>query len=145
VSEAAIDPAAQASGLDDVLGFRHGQIARDHAHASVEVSDRLKQPMGLVHGGVYAALAESVASRATALSVASDGLVAVGLSNQTSFVRPVVDGSIHAEGRCRHHGRTTWIWEIEMVDDRRRLCALSRVTVAVRPGPALDEVSPRSG
>ena len=62
-------------------------------------------------------------------------ITAVGLSNQTSFLRPITVGSIHAVARPRHRGRTTWVWEVELSDDDDRLCVVSRVTVAVRPLP----------
>ncbi|MGO9884879.1 MAG: PaaI family thioesterase, partial [Solirubrobacteraceae bacterium] len=101
--------------------------------ARVPVSDRIKQPAGLVHGGIYAAVAESLATTGTALTVFADGNTAMGMSNQTSFLRPVVGGHVNAEARARHRGRTTWVWEVEISDDAGRLCALSRVTVAVRP------------
>jgi len=58
---------------------------------------------------------------------------AQGLSNHTSFVRPILSGTGHAEARCRHRGRTTWVWEVDITDDEGRLCAMSRVTMAVRP------------
>ena len=57
------------------------------------------------------------------------------MSNLTSFLRPVTGGTIHAQATCKHAGRTTWVWEVEMTDDRRRLCATSRVTIAVRELP----------
>jgi uncharacterized protein (TIGR00369 family) len=85
---------------------------------------------------VYAALSESIASQATYMAVAGEGKIAVGLSNHTSFMRPILSGSVHAEARSRHRGGTTWVWEVEMTDDEGRLCALSRVTIAVRPRPA---------
>ena len=56
----------------------------------------LMQPWGLVHGGVYAAMAESLASWATAMAVASDGDIVMGMSNNTSFLRPIGAGTIHA-------------------------------------------------
>jgi uncharacterized protein (TIGR00369 family) len=61
--------------------------------------------------------------------------MAMGLSNQTSFLRPVTQGAINAVARVRHRGRTTWVWEVELTDDDGRLCALTRVTIAVRPRP----------
>jgi uncharacterized protein (TIGR00369 family) len=101
-------------------------------YGTVAVRDAIKQPAGLVHGGIYAAVSESLATTGTALAVIGDGNTAVGLSNQTSFLRPVTEGAIHARARARHRGRTTWVWEVELTDDSDRLCALSRVTVAVR-------------
>ena len=67
--------------------------------------------------------------------VSQNGHFAVGQSNHTSFLRPVADGSILAEGRPRHRGRTSWIWDVDFTDDDGRLCAISRVTLAVRPVP----------
>ena len=99
----------------------------------VPVADKVKQPYGLVHGGVYSSLAETLASMATAGAVHEDGMIAVGLSNHTSFMRPITEGYVNAEGRCRHRGRTTWVWEVDFNDDDGRLCAISRVTMAVRP------------
>jgi uncharacterized protein (TIGR00369 family) len=84
---------------------------------------------------VYAALAESIASTATFLAVFGDGNICVGQSNQTSFLRPVTEGTVHAEAHCRHRGRTTWVWDVEFTDDWNRKCALTRVTLAVRPAP----------
>ena len=72
---------------------------------------------------------------ATAAAVIPEGMIAVGLSNQTSFLRPVTGGTIHAEARRRHRGRTTWVWEVDLTDDEGRLCAIVRMTIAVRPLP----------
>jgi uncharacterized protein (TIGR00369 family) len=119
--------------LDGVLGFETLEVGPELARARAAVGDHHKQPLGLVHGGVYAALAESLASQATARAVAGEGNIAVGLSNNTSFMRPILSGSVHAEARRRHRGSTTWVWDVEMTDDDGRLCALSRMTIAVRP------------
>lgn len=101
-----------------------------------EVQAQHKQPYGLVHGGVYAALAETVTSVATAMAVLADGNIATGQSNNTTFMRPATGGHVHAEARRRHRGRTTWVWDVDMTDDEGRLCAISRMTIAVRPAPA---------
>jgi uncharacterized protein (TIGR00369 family) len=121
--------------LDAVLGFETVEVGDEFARARAEVGNQHKQPFGLVHGGVYAAMAESLASQATFTAVSGDGNMAVGLSNFTSFMRPILSGHIHAEARRRHRGSTTWVWEVELTDDDGRLCALSRVTMAVRPAP----------
>ena len=122
--------------LDSHLGFEIIEVKEDSARGRVPVTNRLLQPYGLVHGGVYAALAESLASVATAAAVWEDGNIAVGLSNATSFVRPATAGTVHAAAVRRHRGRTTWIWDVDMTDDDGRLCATTRVTMAVRPKPA---------
>jgi 1,4-dihydroxy-2-naphthoyl-CoA hydrolase len=122
--------------LDSHLGFEIIEIKEDLARARVPVTDRVRQPFGLVHGGVYAALAESLASVATVAAVWDDGNIAVGLSNATSFMRPATEGTVHALATRRHRGRTTWVWDVDMTDDEGRLCATTRVTMAVRPKPA---------
>lgn len=99
----------------------------------VRVEPHVTQPMGLVHGGVYASVAEALASIGTNQMVNREDRVALGLSNHTSFVRAVREGSVHAVARLAHRGNSTWLWDVEMVDDEERLCALSRVTIAVRP------------
>jgi len=128
-------PFALDVGFDRLYGLRVTEISDGSMRGSVAVRDMIKQPAGLVHGGIYVAVAESLATTGTALAVIDDGNTAMGLSNQTSFLRPVTGGEIHALARARHRGRTTWVWEVDLSDESGRLCALSRVTVAVRPAP----------
>ncbi len=122
--------------FDGLYGLELLSHDAEEARARVAVRDEVKQPLGLVHGGVYASIAESITSLATAHAVHADGMTAQGLSNQTSFLRPILEGTIHAVARRRHRGRTTWIWEVDITDDADRLCALVRMTIAVRPRPA---------
>jgi 1,4-dihydroxy-2-naphthoyl-CoA hydrolase len=107
----------------------------DAARARVAVRDDLLQPFGIVHGGVHSTLVESVCSRATALAVYGDGMVAMGQSINVNFIRPVSEGAIEVLARARHRGRTTWVWEAEVRDDQGRTCSLSQMTIAVRPLP----------
>jgi uncharacterized protein (TIGR00369 family) len=119
-------------GFDGLYGLEVHAISDEEVTARVPVRDAIKQPAGLVHGGVFASIAESITSLATFQAVRHDGQSAQGLSNQTSFLRPILDGTIHAVARRRHRGRTTWVWEVEISDDQARLCALVRMTIAVR-------------
>jgi 1,4-dihydroxy-2-naphthoyl-CoA hydrolase len=119
--------------MDRLLGFEFLEVGRDRARGRFAVTDAVRQPLGLVHGGAYAAFAESLASSATYRAVASrDGKVVMGQSNHTTFMRPVTAGTIHVDARARHRGQTTWVWEVEFTDDDGRLCAITKVTVAVR-------------
>lgn len=120
---------------DALLGLEFDPTAEGDVTATLQVADNLCQPMGLVHGGVYASIAESLATAATICRVASDGMYGVGLSNQTNLMRPILEGSIHATARVRHSGRTTWLWDVEFHDDQERLCAVCRMTIAIRPQP----------
>ena len=117
------------------LGFELFETEEDVARGRFAVDDRVRQEYGIVHGGAYAALAETIVSHATAIAVWPEGMIAMGQSNYTSFLRPVSEGTVHAEARRKHRGRTSWIWEVEFTDDEGRLCALTRVTMAVRPRP----------
>jgi 1,4-dihydroxy-2-naphthoyl-CoA hydrolase len=119
-------------GFERIMGLSLTELSAEHVTGQLPVREELLQPTGLVHGGVHAALAESLASWGTAVRVIPDGAIAVGLSNQTSFVRAITEGTIHATATVRHRGRTTWVWEVEITDDQGRLCVLSRVTIAVR-------------
>jgi uncharacterized protein (TIGR00369 family) len=122
-------------GFDALYGLEILEYSDESVRAQVPVEDKIRQPFGLVHGGVMAAIAETLASVGTAVAVVPEGNAAMGLSNQTSFLRPIVDGTIHAVATRRHRGRTTWIWDVEITDDAGRLCALTRMTIAVRPMP----------
>ena len=119
--------------LDGTLGFKLLEVGETSARGEVPYSDAICQRFGLVHGGTYAALAEMVATEATVHHVWPDGNRAMGSSNNTAFLRPISAGTIHAAARALHRGRTTWVWDVDLTDDDGRLCATSRVTVAVRP------------
>jgi uncharacterized protein (TIGR00369 family) len=126
-------------GFDQLYGLELLSYSDTEAHAQVAVREELKQAAGLVHGGVYAAIAESIASVATALAVRGDGEIAMGQSNSTSFLRPITEGVVHALATRVHRGRTTWVWDVRFSDDADRTCAVTRMTIAVRPhaaGPA---------
>jgi len=88
---------------------------------------------GAVAGGVLAAAAEAIASRGTWLAVASRGLSAQGLSNDTTAFAPVRCGHVDVAARVVGRTDTEWVWSVEFADAAGRPCGLSRVTVAVRP------------
>jgi uncharacterized protein (TIGR00369 family) len=128
-------PISGGAGFDGLYGLVVTELTDELVRGSVEVHDTLKQPAGLVHGGVYASIAESLASYGTAAAVIPEGKIAMGLSNQTSFLRPITSGVIDAQAIRKHRGRTTWVWEVEMSDAQGRLCVLTRMTIAVRDAP----------
>jgi 1,4-dihydroxy-2-naphthoyl-CoA hydrolase len=126
-----------ASPFDRHYGLEILEAGEELVRGRVPVRDHLTQPMGIVHGGIYASIAEGLASVGTNHGVAADGMVALGMSNNATFLRPVAaGGTVYAVARCRHRGRTTWVWDVDLTDDDGRLCAVSRVTVAVRPARA---------
>ena len=119
-------------GLDATLGIVYDELSGDTVKGHLDVTDGHKQPAGIVHGGVYASIGESAASYGTFSAIAKDGMMPLGISNATSFLRPVSAGRIGISATPIHSGRTTWVWDIEMTDDDGRICAVSRVTIAVR-------------
>ena len=121
------------SGFAEEIGVEWIDFDPDNARARIAIEPRHLQPYGVVHGGVYTTLAESICSAATDHTVREDDMVAIGQSNDTTFLRPIGEGHITATAKTRHRGRTTWIWDVEMADDDGRVCALSRMTIAVRP------------
>ena len=127
-------PFALDQGFDALYGLVVDTLDLDAGEMTghVEIGPHHLQPAGLVHGGVFASIAESMTSLGTWAAVQADGKTAQGLSNQTSFLRPILSGTIHALARVRHRGRTTWVWEVEITDDQQRLCSLVRMTIAVR-------------
>jgi 1,4-dihydroxy-2-naphthoyl-CoA hydrolase len=130
------EPAGDAHGRDgigDLIGLEYLETTPDEIRARVAVTDDLRQPAGLVHGGVYSVIAESVCSAATWLAVHQDGMAAMGQSNNATFLRPITEGHVNAVARPRHRGRTSWVWDVEITDDGGRIAALIRMTVAVRP------------
>lgn len=129
----------EASPFDRHYGLEIEEATDELVRGSVPVREHVLQPVGLVHGGVHASIAEALASLGTNVGVVPDGKIGLGLSNHSSFLRPISEGTIHAVARRRHRGRTTWIWDVELSDDDGRLCAVSRVTIAVREIEARPE------
>jgi 1,4-dihydroxy-2-naphthoyl-CoA hydrolase len=132
------DPRGLRSHFDALIGTEWLDDDPEHARVRVAMRDELRQPVGLLHGGVLSALVESVCSRATALAVLGDGMVAMGQSISVSFIRPIIKGHAEVRATARHRGRTTWVWDAEVLDADEKLCALARMTIAVRPIPQND-------
>ena len=118
--------------MDGTIGTEVLEVTDDFLRGRIEVTDRVRQPYGIVHGGAMAALAESLTSMGTARGVAAEGRIAMGQEINASFMRPISDGHVNALARVRRKGRTAWNWEVEITDDAGRLCALMRATIAVR-------------
>lgn len=132
------DPRGLLSHFDALVGTEWLDDDPEHARVRLQMRDELRQPVGLLHGGVISTLVESVCSRATALTVLGDGMAAMGQSIHVSFIRPIVEGHAEVRANARHRGRTTWVWDAEVLDGDEKLCALAQMTIAVRPIPQTD-------
>ncbi len=132
------DPRGLISHFDALLGTEWLDDDPEHARVRVKMRDELRQPVGLLHGGVMSSLVESVCSRATALAVLNDGMAAMGQSISVNFLRPITEGHAEVHAKARHRGRTAWVWEAEVKNADGKLCALAQMTIAVRPLPGQD-------
>jgi 1,4-dihydroxy-2-naphthoyl-CoA hydrolase len=129
------DPRGLRSPFDELIGTEWLDDDPEHARVRIELRDELRQPVGLLHGGVLSTLVESICSRATALAVLDQGMAAMGQSISVNFIRPVTEGGAEVTARARHRGRTTWVWDAEVTSDEGKLCALAQMTIAIRPLP----------
>jgi uncharacterized protein (TIGR00369 family) len=113
-------------GLGELLGIWVEEASGDRAVVVCAVTPDLHQPYGLVHGGVYAVLAETAASHGAAAWLDGRGRT-FGISNHTDFLRPVREGTLRAEATPLARGRTTQLWQVAISDDHDRLVAHGRV------------------
>jgi uncharacterized protein (TIGR00369 family) len=118
--------------LDKTLGIEIGEPAGDVVTGKFAVTDDVRQPYGIVHGGAFLSLAETITSAGTWMGVKDDGKLAMGQEISASLLRPISEGHVHGKATVRRRGRTAWVWEVEITDDDDRLCALIRATIAVR-------------
>ena len=126
-------------GYNRAMGLRFIEAAEDRFVAELEVDERHRQPYGLVHGGVYAGMIESLCSTGAALSVWNEGKSTVGLENTTTFLRAVRSGILRGTARPLVRGRRSHVWEASIHDERRRLVAAGRVRLMVlEPGAEAD-------
>lgn len=132
MSERKIPGTASGTDLNSALGFEFDDFEIGRVTGHFEIDDRVRQPFGIVHGGAYAAFAESLASAGTFAAVAESGKIAMGMSNQTQFLRAKTEGRVNAEAVAIHRGSTTWVWDVSLRDEEDRVLAVCRMTIAVR-------------
>jgi 1,4-dihydroxy-2-naphthoyl-CoA hydrolase len=114
--------------FDSELGLQFTELTPDGARAQLEVKPKLLQPMGLVHGGVYCSMIESMASVAafTWLAAHGGGNV-VGVNNNTDFLRAIKSGTVYGKAEPVHRGRRQQLWLVTITDDHERLVARGQV------------------
>ena len=114
------------------LGIEITEVGDDYLVGRVPVDHRTKQPFGLLHGGVSVVLAETLGSIA-AFHASPEGHLAVGLDINANHLRSVRSGWVTGTARPVHIGRTTQVWQIDMVDDQGKMNCVSRITMAILP------------
>jgi len=122
---------AHLGGFNRALGLRFVQASPDELVAELTVEEHHRQPYGLVHGGVYAAMIETLCSTGAALNVMARGHSAVGLENSTSFLRAAREGRLRCTARPLTMGRRSHVWEAQVHDGDGRLVASGRVRLLV--------------
>ncbi len=129
-------------GFNRSMGLRFVKAVQDEYIAELDIEDKHRQPYGIVHGGVYCGMIETLCSTGAAMSVYSEGKSAVGLDNSTSFLRAVRSGVLRGTARPVFMGRRSHVWEAEIKDDRGRVAATGRVRLMIlEPGSAADGVT----
>ncbi len=123
--------------VHDLLGVEVVEASPERVVLRVEVTERLHQPYGLLHGGVSALLAEGAASFGGGLSVGSDELV-VGTDLNCSHLRSMTAGTLTATATPIRKGRRVHVWGIELRDDENRLISVARCTLQVLPVPGRE-------
>jgi 1,4-dihydroxy-2-naphthoyl-CoA hydrolase len=115
--------------FDKELGLAFTEINPDRTRAQLDVVPKLLQPMGIVHGGVYCAMVESLASVAAYTWMAAKGGQGsvVGVNNNTDFLRAIGSGMIYGTATPLHRGRRQQLWQVTVVDSDERLVARGQV------------------
>lgn len=118
---------AHRGGFNEHLGLVFTKANLDEIVAELEVGPEHLQPYGLVHGGVYSAMVETLASTGAAVNVMPQGLNAVGLDNHTSFLRAVRKGKLTGRATPNVRGQRTQVWSVVIRDEADRVVAEGRV------------------
>jgi 1,4-dihydroxy-2-naphthoyl-CoA hydrolase len=121
--------------LAETIGIRVTEVGPDFLRATMPVSPKTHQPMGVLHGGASVALAETVGSLAAALCVDGERYVCLGQEINANHLRPISSGTVTATARPYHVGKRSHVWSIEIRDDQEKLVCVSRLTVAVVDKP----------
>jgi 1,4-dihydroxy-2-naphthoyl-CoA hydrolase len=113
------------------LEIVYTEIGDDYLKATMPVDERTVQPMGLLHGGASAALAETLGSVASYCIIDRDTHHAVGLNIEVHHIRSVTKGTVTGMARPLHIGKTTHLWEIRVEDEKGRLVSMSMLRMIV--------------
>jgi 1,4-dihydroxy-2-naphthoyl-CoA hydrolase len=115
------------------LGIRVARYDPDAFQVAVDIDERHHQPLGLLHGGISALLAESAASFAAAMSIDVTRHAVVGVDLNATHLKPKRSGTITATARPLFRGRSTHVYRVDVTDEVGDLVCAARCTLAVRP------------
>ena len=127
-------PEGLGKGFDTELGLTYLELTPDGGHAQLTITDKLLQPWGIVHGGVYCSIVESLASVSGHIWLTENGAGTVdGVNNNTDFLRAIGAGTVTAVSTPIHRGRRQQLWLITITDDNDRLVARGQVRLRNMP------------
>ncbi len=110
------------------IGLEITEASTDLVTGTLEASSTHHQPYGVVHGGVYCSIVETLASIGGAMWAMDRGMAGVvGVSNTTDFLRPHTSGLLAAEATPIHRGRTQQLWQVEIANASGKLVARGQV------------------
>ncbi len=117
--------------LGQHLDIKFIEVGADYIKASMPVTSKTHQPYGLLHGGASAALAETIGSVASWMTIDREKNICVGIEINCNHIKAKRNGLVIATARPLHIGATTHVWDIKITDEAERLVCVSRLTVAV--------------
>lgn len=120
--------AANPNTLMETLGIRFTDVGEDFLEGQMDVSPMVHQPMGILHGGATAALAETVGSAASLMFVDHKEKVVKGIELSINHLKSVREGRVKAIAKIQHQGRTVHLWEIRVYDESDKLVAISKLS-----------------
>ena len=113
------------------LGIVVTEAGEDWLRGTMPVDARTRQPYGLLHGGASVVLAETLGSMAGGLCVDRSREAVVGLEINANHLRGATSGWVTGTTRPVHMGRSTHVWQIDLVNDAGELTCVSRITMAI--------------
>lgn len=117
--------------MTKLLDIKATEITADSLTCTMPITDNVRQPFGILHGGASVVLAESIGSVASNLIVDPEKYVGVGLDINANHIRPAKHGIITALCTALHIGKTTHVWDIKIYNDKNKIICISRLTVAI--------------
>lgn len=117
----------------ETLDITFTDIGSDYLKATMPVTSKVHQPLGLLHGGASAALAESVGSTASYVLVNSPDYDIMGIELNINHLKSKREGIVTATAKIIHRGRTTHLWEIRITDENNHLIAICKLTNIILP------------
>jgi uncharacterized protein (TIGR00369 family) len=120
--------AATQNTLMETLGIEFVDFGEDFVTATMPVSSTVHQPMGLLHGGATAALAESLGSTGSFIMLRDQNAGVVGIELNANHLKSVSEGRVKAHGKLLHKGHRTHVWDIRVTDEEDRLISVCRLT-----------------